>query len=109
MTNTSVHENNQYPTNYNFPILAGQQQIQQNIDNQAYVPKPVARIDITTAHFECAYNHPSIITSTTTAPIIYATSTIMTNTSVHENNQYPTNYNFPILVGQQQIQQNINN
>jgi hypothetical protein len=63
MTNTSVHEINQYPTNFNFLTLAEQQLIQQNINNQVSVPKPVACIDITTAHFYHAYKHPSVALS----------------------------------------------
>jgi hypothetical protein len=59
MTNTSVHETNQYPSVSDFSTLVEQQHIHQSNNNQVFVSKHVACIEITTAHFDRAYNHPS--------------------------------------------------
>jgi len=59
MTNTSVHETNQYPCVCDFSTPIEQQQFHQSNNNQVFFTKHVARIEITTAHFDHAYNHPS--------------------------------------------------
>ncbi|KAL5073549.1 hypothetical protein RYX36_012533, partial [Vicia faba] len=47
-------------TTSNLPIIFEPQQIQPNLNNQWSILKPAACIEITTAHFDLAYNHPSI-------------------------------------------------
>ncbi|XP_050888390.1 probable WRKY transcription factor 14 [Lathyrus oleraceus] len=59
--NTSINGTNHYPTILDFPIFIGQQQIKPNNNNQTIFPEPSANIEITTAHFDLAYNHPSVL------------------------------------------------
>ncbi|CAK8575387.1 unnamed protein product [Lathyrus sativus] len=59
-TNTGSHGTNNYPKMHNFPKLFEQQQTEQNQNNQLSALKPAACVEITTAHFDLAYNHPSI-------------------------------------------------
>ncbi|XP_050896942.1 uncharacterized protein LOC127103751 [Lathyrus oleraceus] len=59
-TNTSCHGTNNYHEIYNFPNLFEQQHIHRNQNNQLSALKSVDCIGITTAHFDLAYNHPSI-------------------------------------------------
>ncbi|CAI8590537.1 unnamed protein product [Vicia faba] len=59
--NTSINETNHYPTVLDFPIFVGQQQITPNDNNQMVFPKPAAYVEITTQHFDFAYNHPSVL------------------------------------------------
>ncbi|CAL5212025.1 unnamed protein product [Lathyrus oleraceus] len=59
-TNTSCHGTNNHPMIYYFPKPFEQQEIQQNQNNQLSSLKPAACIKITTAHFDLAYNHPSV-------------------------------------------------
>ncbi|CAK8575386.1 unnamed protein product [Lathyrus sativus] len=59
-TNTSCYGTNNYLKIHDFPKFFEQQQIQQNQNNQLSALKPAAWIEITKAHFDLAYNHPSI-------------------------------------------------
>ncbi|CAL5184008.1 unnamed protein product [Lathyrus oleraceus] len=58
---TGINGINQYPTVFDFPIFVGQPQIKPNNNNQMVFPKPAAYIEITTAHFDLAYNHPPVL------------------------------------------------
>ncbi|XP_058747233.1 probable WRKY transcription factor 26 [Vicia villosa] len=59
-TNPSCHGTNNHPKIYNFPKHFEEQHIQQNQNIQPSALKPATCIEITTAHFDLAYNHPSI-------------------------------------------------
>ncbi|KAL5073559.1 hypothetical protein RYX36_012543 [Vicia faba] len=65
-TSTSFHGTNNYPKIHNSPNLFEQQQIQQNQNNHLSSIKPVTCIEITKAHFDLAYNHPSFSKQYTT-------------------------------------------
>ncbi|KAI5447047.1 hypothetical protein KIW84_014770 [Lathyrus oleraceus] len=59
--NTSINGTKRYPIILDFPIFIKQQQTKPNNNDQGVSPKPSANIEITTAHFDLAYNHPSVL------------------------------------------------
>ncbi|KAL5073558.1 hypothetical protein RYX36_012542, partial [Vicia faba] len=69
---------NNYSNIYNIPLLFEQQQIQLNHNNQVSALKPPTCIEITTSHFDLAYNQlPTLQTHTS--------SMILPNTQPQED------------------------
>ncbi|XP_073220684.1 uncharacterized protein [Cicer arietinum] len=63
-TYTSVHNTNQNSTFYDVSTLGIQQEMQLNpqtdLFTRVYIPTKVNCIKVTSAHFDLAYNHPSL-------------------------------------------------